>query len=431
MMAEESALNGVSFPSEGGTPDIATITDPPEESSDKSMIEVVLWSVLYISVVLAGLFGNVIVIWVVGMHKTMHTVTNYFLVNLSISDIMYTVLNMPWYFLANLYGQWLFGSDAKFCKLVRLVAPMSAAASTFSMTAISIDRYFAIVNPLSHQLTHKKAWAGIATIWTLSLITAYPQFHFSDIVHTGPNSTAPQCLMIFPDGLVGTYFLVTKILQSLIYLVVPGIIISTAYAVVARELWDTKTIGETQNQRQIDSKRKIVKMMITIAVVFNITMIPAHLVLIAIGIDNRILDFGQLNNIWLFVTLLANSNTVYNPIIYCYMNGRFRRGFRNFFRALLCKRRLDIDIVRNPATGQEMRSKTSGQGKSKNSSTILSTSVMSTYDHSSSSVYHQPGTSSSRSHKNSTSLDHNLSPSFKNSTLLTVDSCYFKATTKC
>ena len=68
--------------------------------------------------------------------------------------------------------------------------------------------------------------------------------------------------------------------------------------------------------------------MITIAVVFNITMIPAHLVLIAIGIDNRILDFGQLNNIWLFVTLLANSNTVYNPIIYCYMNGRLVKLYR-------------------------------------------------------------------------------------------------------
>ena len=72
----------------------------------------------------------------------------------------------------------------------------------------SFDRYCAIVNPLSHQLTHSKAWAGIVAIWTLSVATAYPQFHFSETVQIESNSTAVQCLMIFPDGLFGTYFLV-------------------------------------------------------------------------------------------------------------------------------------------------------------------------------------------------------------------------------
>ena len=85
-------------------------------------------------------FTCVLVVWIVAMHASMRSVTNYFLVNLSVSDMMYTTLNIPWFFAANLNGNWPFGSDVRFCKLVRLVAPLSAAASIFSLTAISIDR---------------------------------------------------------------------------------------------------------------------------------------------------------------------------------------------------------------------------------------------------------------------------------------------------
>ncbi len=64
-------------------------------------------------------------------------------------------------------------------------------------------------------------------------------------------------------------------------------------------------------------------MMITIVVVFNVSMLPSHLVLIAIGVNESILGYPRLMNVlWLSVTLLANSNAVYNPIIYCYMNHR-------------------------------------------------------------------------------------------------------------
>ncbi|XP_063726720.1 substance-P receptor-like [Symsagittifera roscoffensis] len=422
-------------------------TDYSADNDVKEIAEMVFWAVLYSAVVFMGFFGNVIVIWVVGMHASMHNVTNYFLVNLSISDVMYTTLNIPWYFVSNLSGEWLFGTGSKFCKIVRLVAPLSAAASTFSMTAISIDRYCAIVNPLSHQLTHSKAWAGIVAIWTLSVATAYPQFHFSETVQIEPNSTAVQCLMIFPDGLFGTYFLVTKILQSVIYLVIPGLIISSAYTAVARELWQSNSIGETQNQRQIDSKRRIVKMMITIAAVFNLSMIPMHAVLIGIGLDQSVLEryHVAIKRTWMLVTLLANSNTVYNPIIYCYMNSRFRRGFINFFRALVCKRRLEIDSVRATGgnSGHDMgRRSRGGHGASvpKNSGTSSSAAAVSRgatvlsnscYEHSSTGPLRSMAKSSAATNASEAPVS-SATHRFKNSSSLTVDACYSSTkTSKC
>ncbi len=64
------------------------------------------------------------------------------------------------------------------------------------------------MHPLSHQLTHKKAWSGLLAIWGLALATAYPQFHYSTTVKFDPNSTTVHCLMQFPDGVFGTSFLV-------------------------------------------------------------------------------------------------------------------------------------------------------------------------------------------------------------------------------
>ena len=67
----------------------------------------ILFCLLYSSILILGLFGNVLVCYVVCRNKAMQTVTNLFITNLALSDILLCILAVPftpsYTFLGNLY----------------------------------------------------------------------------------------------------------------------------------------------------------------------------------------------------------------------------------------------------------------------------------------------------------------------------------------
>lgn len=71
-------------------------------------------------------------------HRRMRTVTNYFLVNLSVSDLMMSLLNCVFNFIFMLNSDWPFG--AVYCTVNNFVANVTVASSVFTLVAISFDR---------------------------------------------------------------------------------------------------------------------------------------------------------------------------------------------------------------------------------------------------------------------------------------------------
>ncbi len=85
----------------------------------------------------SGLFLQVC--HVIYKNKRLHTVTNIFIANLSVSDMVITVLNIPFNIMRNLLDHWPFGYVM--CILVNFTLMSSVYASTFTMAAIAIDRW--------------------------------------------------------------------------------------------------------------------------------------------------------------------------------------------------------------------------------------------------------------------------------------------------
>lgn len=98
----------------------------------------VLWTLLFAGMVVVATGGNLIVIWIVLANKRMRTVTNYFLVNLSVADAMVSTLNVTFNYTYMLNSHWPFGTT--YCKISQFVAVLSICASVFTLMAISIDR---------------------------------------------------------------------------------------------------------------------------------------------------------------------------------------------------------------------------------------------------------------------------------------------------
>lgn len=67
-----------------------------------------IFYLVYITIFVLGVFGNVLVCFVVARNKAMHTVTNLFITNLALSDILLCVLAVPFTPLYSFVGEYIF-----------------------------------------------------------------------------------------------------------------------------------------------------------------------------------------------------------------------------------------------------------------------------------------------------------------------------------
>ncbi|XP_017770741.1 PREDICTED: neuropeptide Y receptor-like isoform X3 [Nicrophorus vespilloides] len=97
-------------------------------------------------------------------------------------------------------------------------------------------------------------------------------------------------------------------------------------------------------------------MMITVVVVYTICWLPLNLIwLIA---DNYEVDERLMTYLWFSSHWFAMSHTCYNPIIYCYMNSRFRTCFFQVLSSVPCLRQCCATrILHRPSTSFPLTSK--------------------------------------------------------------------------
>lgn len=98
----------------------------------------VVYVIAFVIIVVVAAGGNAVVVWIVLAHRPMRTVTNYFLVNLAVSDALISLFNTLFNFVAMLYSDWPFGRA--YCKFAQFIAPCTIAASVFTFVVIGLDR---------------------------------------------------------------------------------------------------------------------------------------------------------------------------------------------------------------------------------------------------------------------------------------------------
>lgn len=95
--------------------------------------------VMYISILLLALVGNGTVCFIVQSSPRMRTVTNYFIANLALGDILMSFFCVPFSFISMFILQyWPFG--AILCRVVNYSQAVSVFVSAYTLVAISVDR---------------------------------------------------------------------------------------------------------------------------------------------------------------------------------------------------------------------------------------------------------------------------------------------------
>ncbi|XP_076312309.1 cholecystokinin receptor-like [Tachypleus tridentatus] len=340
---------------------------------------------LYCIIFLLAVLGNMLVIITLAINKRMRTVTNVFLMNLAISDMLLGVFCMPFTLAGALLREFVFGEVM--CRMIPYFQAVSVSVSAWTLVVISVERYYAICHPLKSREWQTLSHANriIIVVWVGSLVCMLPVAILSELQpvrhsdkykcrESWPSITAERLFNISLDVLllmvplcimVVTYSLITatlwramqpqvsieqgneeqttvgspnpsnrKVLRNIFVRVNPNSSSSCVLATDHRATRETdlRSVQTATNlDRSLSQKERVIKMLFVVVLEFFLCWSPIY-ALNTITLFDPAAVYQELGYYGIsFFHLLAYTSSCCNPITYCFMNSKFRENFKTLF----------------------------------------------------------------------------------------------------
>ncbi|CAF0778292.1 unnamed protein product [Rotaria sordida] len=306
---------------------ISTTTEPIVPLENRSPIKATFIS-LYTLIFFFGITGNALVIFVVCRNRAMQTVTNVFITNLALSDILMCCLAVP-FTPISAYGHiWHLGRIL--CHLVPMSLGISVYVSTLTSLAIAVDRYFVIVHPFRSRMRLGVCILLIIVIWIVGISISLPLAIYMRFDRT-------KCEEYWPQYTSRRFFNFSSlVLQYLI----PFSVISFSYYKVWVALARRSLPGRTRirEEAELCRKKRTNRMLIAMVVIFAICWLPLNIVHMVAEFHRS--ELSHYKVLFLSTHVIAMSSTVYNPFLYSWLNDNFRKEFQQIipclFKMCLC-----------------------------------------------------------------------------------------------
>uniref|UniRef100_A0A8C6V481 Gastrin/cholecystokinin type B receptor n=1 Tax=Neogobius melanostomus TaxID=47308 RepID=A0A8C6V481_9GOBI len=291
--------------------------------------------------------------------------------------------------------------------LVSYSSCISVSISTFSLVAIAIERYSAICNPLKSRSWQTRSHAArvIALTWVLSLLlmVPYPVFSALKLFSKPSGTTGHMCRLGWPSGQAEQAW---YMILLFVLFFVPGVVMMVAYGLISRELYKgilwgnsdedealfscllvgqqnqngvarpiisddddgcyiqkkapssvelptisssgaakTERARSNTSQAKLQAKRRVIRMLMVIVALFFVCWMPLYVVNTWKAFDPKTIMKALSGAPISFIHLLSYTSACVNPVIYCFMNTRFRKALFSTFSCLcshrVCNRKKD------------------------------------------------------------------------------------------
>ncbi|XP_076239430.1 orexin/Hypocretin receptor type 1-like [Calliopsis andreniformis] len=315
--------------------------------------------ILYVPVMVIAVTANVLVIAVVFKYHYMRSVTNYFVVNLSVADLLVTTICMPVAVSQAISIVWDHGEIM--CKLSSYLQGVAVAASVFTITAMSIDRYLAIRNPIVFRRVFKgkSTVPVIVGLWMVALIifapvlrvmTLYnPATEVSNITFHGSwakmgnfsqntshvSRLPPAFYICSPSGRSDIRAHLFGVVCFVLVYAIPGFVVVLSYSMMGRTLcsrrppFDCDSVGGSASSQQsfrlVRERRRIAWILMLLAVLFALCWLPYNVLMLLIDLG-AVGEGTIITNCVSYCLFLGHANSALNPVVYCFMTRKFRRS---------------------------------------------------------------------------------------------------------
>ena len=298
--------------------------------------------------IIVGVIGNSLVIAVVKLIRSMHTTTNYLLLNVASADIT-TLLFIAIQLITSMHFSRF---NSFLCKFVSngFVSIVTHTVSSFTFTLLAIQRYYALVKPMtaSRRLSNDNVAYAILVIWLVAVGLVTPIFVVADADSNG------YCDFGASDNKMVLYVYVLLTISFII----PFIIIATCYLRIIYGIHFKKTICGNKSERvdtrqEITEKHRLVKVLILLTAVFFTAFIPHSFLLI---MEFRNIYNADVFNLRYSAQFLTLVNCFVNPFIYAFQSVNYRRGFAHVFKNLFCRdKSVNAIELPQPCTNSSLR----------------------------------------------------------------------------
>ncbi|XP_016012148.2 C-X-C chemokine receptor type 2 [Rousettus aegyptiacus] len=272
--------------------------------------------VIYALVFLLSLLGNSLVMLVILNGRVSRSVTDVYLLNLAIADLLFA-LTLPIWASSKAKG-WIFGTPL--CKIVSFLKDVNFYSGILLLACISVDRYLAIVHA-TRTLTQKRHWVKFIClgIWALSLILSLPIFVFRK-AYQPPFSS----LVCYEDMGANTtkWRMVMRALPQTFGFLLPLLVMLFCYGFTLRTLF----------QAHMGQKHRAMRVIFAVVLVFLLCWLPYNLVLVAdtfmrLGVIEETCERRTNIGRALDATeILGFLHSCLNPLIYAFIGQKFRHG---------------------------------------------------------------------------------------------------------
>ncbi|XP_036395456.1 melanin-concentrating hormone receptor 2 [Megalops cyprinoides] len=268
-----------------------------------------------------GLVGNILVLVTI-LRSGKKTVPDIYMCNLAVADLVHVTV-MP--FLIHQWarqGHWVFGSTL--CTIITSLDTCNQIACIAIMTAMSVDRYLALVHPfrlMALRTRSKSIWINLF-IWAASLILVLPTWVYSKVI-------------CFQDGLESCSFdlmsphevLWYTLYQSTTSFFLPLPLLLVSYILILSYTW--RMYRQNNAARRYSSsvpRERVVRLTRTVLVlvgVFLVSVGPYHVIqLVNLGVARPTLTYSVC---YYLSICLSYASSGLNPVIYILLSGHFRR----------------------------------------------------------------------------------------------------------
>nr|XP_046910431.1 neuropeptide Y receptor type 2-like [Dermatophagoides farinae] len=274
-----------------------------------------------------------IIVWFYG-DRSQSTEIWHLLVNLSLADIGMAIFCIPFTYTNVMLQHWIFPHSL--CPVVNFTQLCFVFVSVWTLTIISIDRYFAIVHSLYK--FHYSKRSILAMIWLVGLTFASTQLFVSRVSpYMLSNHKLYECIEVWSEELHGQIY---TVLVFVLTFLIPVMIISLAYSAIWYHMVNHVTPGNpdvVRDTHQLDVKNKVFKMLTMVVGLFIICWLPIHFFNLLLYFEPSIMNIETevMYNVYyssFFVShFLSMVHNLMNPIVYCFMSENFRHNLLSLF----------------------------------------------------------------------------------------------------
>lgn len=269
-------------------------------------------TVFYPLVFLLSLVGNSLVLWVLVKYESLESLTNVFILNLCISDLVFSSLMPLW--ILEYHIDWFLGDFV--CKLSNMLFSISLYSSIFFLTVMTVHRYLSVVNPLSSLSfnTFKCRMMVTTVMWTASILSSIPDTMFHEVNYG-------RC-----DYSEIKWHVISVYQHNTFFLLSLGTIVFCYVKILS-------TLLRMRSKRH----HRTVLLILTIVVAYFLSWAPYNLILfletlLKLQFIKDCQTKQQIDYALLICRHLAFSHCCLNPVLYVFVGIKFRRHLKNLFR---------------------------------------------------------------------------------------------------